>query len=51
MHHNTSDSSNSQTQDLSTDTLINNANNSAFNTEICNSNHLGIILNLNYYIL
>lgn len=47
MHHNSSDTSNSQTQDLSNDTLINNANNSAFNTEICNPNHLGIILNLN----
>lgn len=42
MHHNTSDASNTQTQDLSTDTLINNANNSAFNTEICSPNNLGI---------
>ncbi|VVC42226.1 Hypothetical protein CINCED_3A002842 [Cinara cedri] len=40
MHHNTSDTSNSQNQDLSTDTLINNANNSAFNTEMCNRNNL-----------
>jgi len=43
MHHNTSDTSNSQAQDLPTDTLINNANNSAFNTEICNSNNLGTV--------
>lgn len=48
MHHNSSDLSNSQAQDLSTDTLINNANNSSFNTELCNSNHLGIILYLRY---
>lgn len=42
MHHNTPDSSNSQTQDLSTDILINNANNSAFNSEICNPPKIGI---------
>lgn len=44
MHHNnTSDTSNnSQAQDLSTDILINNANNSAFNTEICNPGNSGI---------
>lgn len=44
MHHNTSDTSNSQIQDLSTDILINNANNSAFNTEICNSSNSGKVL-------
>lgn len=44
MHHNASDTSNAQNQDLSTDTLINNANNSAFSTEICNSNNLGIFI-------
>lgn len=44
MHHNSSDTSNSQSQDLSTDTLINNANNAAFNTEICNSSNSGIVL-------
>jgi len=39
MHHNTPDTSNSLAQDLSTDILINNSNNSAFNTEICHSNN------------
>jgi len=48
MHHNTSDASNAQTQDLSTDTLINNANNSAFNTEICSPNNLGIFIILKF---
>lgn len=43
MHHNTSDSSNILAQDLSTDILINNANNSAFNTEICHSNNSGTV--------
>lgn len=43
MHHNSSDTSNSQTQDLSTDILINNANNSAFNTEISHSNNSGMV--------
>lgn len=43
MHHNTSDSSNSQAQDLSADTLINNANNSAFNSEICNQTNPGTV--------
>lgn len=44
MHHNTSDTSNCQIQDLSNDILINNANNSAFNTEICNLNNTGKVL-------
>lgn len=44
MHHNTSDTSNSQIQELSTDTLINNANNSAFDTELCNPSSLGIVI-------
>jgi len=42
MHYNTSHTSNTQTQDLSTDFFINNTNNSKFNTEICNPNNLGI---------
>lgn len=50
MHHNTSDTSNSQNQDLSTDTLINNANNSAFNSEIYNRNNLGIHILL-YFLM
>lgn len=45
MQHNSSDTSSSQSQDLTTETLLNNANNSAFNTEICNPNHLGMYLN------
>lgn len=43
MHHNTSDNSNSQNQDIPTDTLINNANNAAFNTETNTTNNLGSI--------
>jgi len=43
-YYDTSDSSNTQTQDLFTDTLINNANNSAFNTEVCRPNNLGIYI-------
>lgn len=48
MHHNNTldTSNNSQIQDLSTDTLINNANNSAFNTEICNPSNTGIFQNV-----
>lgn len=47
MHHNNTldTSNNSQIQDLSTDTIINNANNSAFNTEICNQSISGIFQN------
>ncbi|XP_050441159.1 E3 ubiquitin-protein ligase HECTD1 isoform X2 [Adelges cooleyi] len=36
MQHNTQDAPNAQIQDLPSDTLINNANNSAFNTELSN---------------
>lgn len=43
MHHNASDNSNSLNQDIPTDTLINNANNAAFNTEISSTNNLGNI--------